>query len=153
MHHQHQSGRYVLRMTLFKGLPRRVSAFGSKGSRQPGQVDDKMSPLVVDAFFHGFEFRQGIDGFFGRDSIPLICASEHLHQFPTEPSQQTPSDPLSDFAIRELGDMSDGQSEQTSSELSTRHTQTKIHISRFTAFIYTLIDPKVMIFQFPKTRT
>ena len=54
---QLQIGRDVLRMTLFKGLPRMISKFGSECGHQPVYIDDKMTPLVVNPFFHDFEHR------------------------------------------------------------------------------------------------
>ena len=84
-----------------------------------------MSPLIVDAYFHGFEFRYGIDGFFSGKCIPLVCSSEHIHQFPTQPSHQASTDQLSKLTIRELGQTSEGRSQKTSL-LSTK-THFKVH--------------------------
>ena len=54
---QLQNGRDVLWMMLFKGLPRMISTFGSECRNQPVHIDDKMTPLIVDSFFHDLEHR------------------------------------------------------------------------------------------------
>ena len=54
---QFQNGRDVLWMMLFKGLPRMISTFGSECRHQPVHIHDKMTPLIVDPFFHDFEQR------------------------------------------------------------------------------------------------
>ena len=55
MRRQLQNGRDVLRMMLFKGLPRMISKFECR--HQPVHIDDKMTPLIVNPFFHDFEHR------------------------------------------------------------------------------------------------
>ena len=78
--HQFQNGRHVLRMALFKSLPRMIGAFGSDRRRQPVDIDDKMTPPVLNSFFRGFEGCQGIDGFIHGEPVPLIRLCHDLHQ-------------------------------------------------------------------------
>ena len=113
-HPMHRNVQNVLRMTLFKSLPRLVSTFGWERRRQPVHIDDKMTPPVHNRFFHSFKRHEGIDGFVGGRSIPSIrLSSQHCHHFPTQPSDQGPTEALSKFAIWELGQTVQDRSHQT----------------------------------------
>ena len=103
MGHQHWNGWHVLQVMPFKGLPLPTIAFGSERRRQPVHIDDKTD---IRSLLSRLETSRG-HRWARRWEIHPIDPTllPHVHQLPTQPTDQGPTNLMSKFAIRELGQM------------------------------------------------